>query len=73
MQINSNTFKLGKEAQEGIESAIKKIAQENGIDNVEKVSIELSKEEAILTFKLAEEDSSDSEEKSDEEKSEESK
>jgi len=72
MQINSNTFKLEKEAQTSIESVVRKVAEENNISNVESVSIDLSKEDAVLSFVIASDsEEDDKKEKKKEEKKEE--
>jgi len=57
MKINSNTIYLTKESlgYEELEDAIKKIASENNIDNVDSIQISLSPEKGIINFKSAQE------------------
>ena len=54
MRINSNTIKLEKESYEKVENIIKKIAADNNIENVEGVSIKLSSNQGIVSFKIKE-------------------
>jgi len=68
MQINSNMFKLEKEAYSQVEDLIKKVAEEHNITDVDSVSIKLSKDEAILSFKTASSCEDDKDEKKKEEK-----
>ena len=56
MKINKNTFSLENEERDIIASIVEKIAKDNDIDNVEHVSIELNKENGVLSYKIAKED-----------------
>ena len=55
MKINSNTFSLEKEAYEELETVVRKIAEENEIEDVEEINIKISKEEGVVIFKQAKE------------------
>ena len=52
MKINSNTIKLEKESYEKLETIIKKIAQDNKIENVSSIEIKLSKENGTVKFAI---------------------
>jgi len=53
MKINSNTFSLEKESYEELETVVRKIAEENEIEDVEEINIKISKEEGVVIFKQA--------------------
>lgn len=55
MKVNSNTFSLDEKDHADITAAVKKIAEDNGIDNVKRASIDLSNEKGVIKFELAEE------------------
>lgn len=55
MKVNSNTFSLEEKDHADITAAVKKIAEDNGIDNVKRASIDLSSEKGVIKFELAEE------------------
>ena len=53
MKINSNTIKLEKNDYENITNLIKKIADINNINNVETIKVNLTKDNGIISFKIA--------------------
>lgn len=55
MKINSNTIKLEKESYEQLETIVKKVAEENKIENVSGIEIKLSKETGVVKFSLEDE------------------
>ena len=59
MKINSNTIKLEKEAYEQLETIVKKIAQDNKIENVSGVEIKFSKDSGVVKFAISDIDELD--------------
>lgn len=54
MQVNSNTIDLEKEDLENVTAAVKKIAEEHGIDNVRCAHIDLNSTRGMVRFEFAE-------------------
>lgn len=54
MKINSNTVMLDPTQYSSIEDILKKIAQDNSVKNVESISIKLSSDQAIVSFRQKE-------------------
>lgn len=52
MKINSNIVTLEKENYEKIENIIKKIASENGINEVESIQIKINSKEGSVNFNI---------------------
>jgi len=53
MQINSNSFKFSREEDDfynEIETIMKKVAEEHGKYNIEKISANIDEESATITF-----------------------
>lgn len=57
MKVNSNTIHLSEETQEykDLEAIIKKVASDNGVEDVFSISIALSPEKGLINFKTAQE------------------
>lgn len=57
MKINSNTIVLAKESNlyKELEQVVTKIAEENKISNIEQASLDVTKDNSLVSFKIAEE------------------
>ena len=51
MKINSNTISLDREDYEKLEGVIKKIASDNGIENVNEIHLSLEPDKGMIIFK----------------------
>jgi hypothetical protein len=55
-EIKKSSIELDDNSYFDIEQVIKKVASENGIENVNGVTVDITKESAIVKFKVAEEE-----------------
>lgn len=69
-QLNSNTYLITKESEDFsiLETTIKKIAEENNIENVEKVTITASPNNVTIQYKIAKTECSNDDKKDDKNK-----